>query len=106
MQAREVIDLEKGIDDQLPVGRAPHGVLAVEAMATDADGFQIAVEITQIAGDVQRLAAIRTVGRGIEHRPDQAMPYGRGQPAQAEEMALQVGNASGRGRPASVPSSL
>src|SRR5262249_53821612 len=47
MPAPHVIDLEEGVDDQLPVAGAPHRVLAIEAMAFETDRLQLAVEVAQ-----------------------------------------------------------
>ena len=87
MQAGHVIDLEEGIDDQLPVGGAPRDTLAVEAMARHADRRQVAVERAEVTRDVDR------PGVRVEHDEDQAVPHGRRQLAQMDGGAVELGEA-------------
>src|SRR5215470_1649009 len=54
MQAPDVIDLEEGVDYQLPVGGASNRVLAIEAMPCKPDRIEIAVEVAKVSGDIER----------------------------------------------------
>ena len=100
MQAPDVIDLEEGVDYQLPVGDASNRVLAIEAMARKPDRIEIAVEVAKVSGDIER-----AIGGGVEYHPHQTMPHGRWQFPQPEQGRSRSGKASARGTPASDPSS-
>ena len=86
MQASDVIDLEEGVDYQLPVGDASNRVLAIEAMARKPNRIEVAVEVAKVSGDIER--AIRG---GVEYRPHQTMPHGRRQLPQPEQVATEIG---------------
>jgi len=92
MQAPDVIDLEEGVDYQLPVGGASNRVLAIEAMARKPDRIEIAVEIAKVSGDIER-----AIGGWVEYRPHQTMPHGRRQFPQPERVAIEIGKGLGSG---------
>ena len=46
VQPLDVIEFDKSVDDQLPVGLAQHGILTKEPMPTDVQFRQIDIETT------------------------------------------------------------
>ena len=92
MQAPDVIDLEEGVDYQLPVGGTSNRVLAIEAMARKPDRIEIAVEIAKVSGDIER-----AIGGWVEYRPHQTMPHGRRKFPQPERVAIEIGKGLGSG---------
>src|SRR5215831_14771057 len=78
MQPLHVIDLEKRVDDELPIGRSADRALTIKAVAAEFERLEIAVDWSEKRGDIRHLGLAR-----IEHGPDEAVTQRRWQLPQA-----------------------
>jgi hypothetical protein len=78
MEPPDVIHFEKGIDDQFQLAcRACWR----EAIVPHADRVELAIELAEVSGNVERAS------RGVDYR--------RGKPLQAEKASLEIGERIG-----------
>src|SRR5438067_504705 len=84
MQALDVVDFQKGIDDQLPVRRPPNSMLAEEAVLADAECRQLPIERTEVARNIKFVSR-----RRIQQRPDQAVMHRARQSAQTARGSIE-----------------